>query len=357
LPINVATVQSDGKILVGGEFAYWNGVLVDCIVRLNSDGTRDTTFTTDTNTPNDGYVICFALQSDGDIVVGGDFTLWGIVNAPGVVFLNLNNSTSVVASGLTANGTSYIFRVLATNVIGSGPYSDASSAVANGFPAVSGGTLTSDSTYYYRTFTANGTLAIVGSINLNYFAIAGGGGGGFSSSAQFDEFYYYSYPSGGGAAGTKTFSSSTFAAGSYAVTIGAGGGAASIGSSSSIASAASVTGGGQGNNANGPANGGSNAEYSGAPAAGSLSGGGAGAGGNASGATGGNFYTAFGSNYGTGGNGQTTVFSYGSPNTISGSSGAAASGSGGGGSTGGAGAGAGGSGIVIVRYLKTAVGG
>jgi uncharacterized delta-60 repeat protein len=131
LPINVATVQSDGKILVGGEFAYWNGVLVDCIVRLNSDGTRDTTFTTDTNTPN-GYVECFALQSDGDIVVGGDFTLWGIVNAPGVVFLNLNNSTSVVASGLTANGTSYIFRVLATNVIGSGPYSDASSAVVNG---------------------------------------------------------------------------------------------------------------------------------------------------------------------------------------------------------------------------------
>lgn len=47
------------------------------------------------------------------------------------------------------------------------------------FPTLSGGTLTSDATYYYRTFTSNGTLSIgINSINLDYFVIAGGGSGG-----------------------------------------------------------------------------------------------------------------------------------------------------------------------------------
>ncbi len=42
--------QSDGKILVGGYFTSWNGTAVNYIVRLNSDGTRDTAFTTNTGT-------------------------------------------------------------------------------------------------------------------------------------------------------------------------------------------------------------------------------------------------------------------------------------------------------------------
>jgi hypothetical protein len=38
-------VQSDGKILVGGSFTSYNGVARNNIVRLNNDGTLDTTFT------------------------------------------------------------------------------------------------------------------------------------------------------------------------------------------------------------------------------------------------------------------------------------------------------------------------
>lgn len=47
------------------------------------------------------------------------------------------------------------------------------------YPEVSGGTLTSDATYYYRTFTANDTLTVTnGTLNFDYVVVGGGGGGG-----------------------------------------------------------------------------------------------------------------------------------------------------------------------------------
>jgi hypothetical protein len=49
------------------------------------------------------------------------------------------------------------------------------------YPVVSGGVLTSDSTYYYRTFTSNGTLSVINfPINIEYAVIAGGRGGNIS---------------------------------------------------------------------------------------------------------------------------------------------------------------------------------
>lgn len=47
------------------------------------------------------------------------------------------------------------------------------------YPEVTGGTLTSDATYYYRTFTANDTLTVTnGTLNFDYVVVGGGGGGG-----------------------------------------------------------------------------------------------------------------------------------------------------------------------------------
>jgi hypothetical protein len=41
-------LQSENKILVGGSFTIFNGVVTNNIVRLNSDGTIDNTFDTGT---------------------------------------------------------------------------------------------------------------------------------------------------------------------------------------------------------------------------------------------------------------------------------------------------------------------
>jgi uncharacterized delta-60 repeat protein len=374
-------IQSDGKIICGGFFSASNGVTIYNIVRLNADGTRDTTFTTNTGTGFNASVNSIAIQSDGKIICGGGFTIFNPTTIDGKIFSNGTtvNHIARLKSGLESiytftgltNGTSYIFRARAVNAIDAGPWVSTVIPVTPSVPVVTGGTLTSDATYYYRTFTSNGNLIVENrSISIDYFAIAGGGGGGAANWQQTSFKSYTGFPSGGGAAGTKSFSSETFSIGDYPIVIGAGGagvesGGTSVGgtgSSSSIASVVSVAGGGRGGDAFGegaPSNGGSNAEYSGALASGSNSGGGAGAGGSASGTTGGVAYSAFDVNYGAGGNGETTYFlseSF-SPPAVAGPSGAANSGSGGGGSSGDASSGAGGSGRVVVRYLRSAVGG
>lgn len=63
-------VQPDGKVLVGGEFNTYNGDSTGCLVRLEPDGSRDTTFQSFGAIPS-GYVSRLALQSDGKILVGG----------------------------------------------------------------------------------------------------------------------------------------------------------------------------------------------------------------------------------------------------------------------------------------------
>lgn len=83
---------------------------------------------------------------------------------------------------------------------------------ANAKPIVTGGTLYSDSTYFYRAFTGSGTLSVA-SLNLtaDVLVIAGGGGG------------YISGLSAGGAGGYRYFSNLTLTPTSYTCTVGSGG--------------------------------------------------------------------------------------------------------------------------------------
>ena len=71
----VVTIQSDGKIIVGGAFSIVNGYTRNRLVRLNSDGTEDTSFYTNLGTGFGGnWTYTVEVQSDGKIVVGGAFT-------------------------------------------------------------------------------------------------------------------------------------------------------------------------------------------------------------------------------------------------------------------------------------------
>ncbi len=64
-------VQPDGKILVGGAFEKFNGTTARHVVRLNADGSVDKTFNTGSG-PN-FEVVEFAFQPDGKIVILGNF--------------------------------------------------------------------------------------------------------------------------------------------------------------------------------------------------------------------------------------------------------------------------------------------
>ncbi len=76
--VRALAVQPDGKILVGGDFTRLGGggtgtEFRNYIGRLNADGSLDTTFNPGTN----GYVYALAVQPDGKILVGGDLTRLG----------------------------------------------------------------------------------------------------------------------------------------------------------------------------------------------------------------------------------------------------------------------------------------
>ncbi|MEI6080430.1 MAG: hypothetical protein WCQ53_07335, partial [bacterium] len=72
---DVVVVQEDGKILIGGDFNTYNGDAVGHdIARLNADGTLDTSFASATGTGFDFTVNALLVQSDGKILVGGDFS-------------------------------------------------------------------------------------------------------------------------------------------------------------------------------------------------------------------------------------------------------------------------------------------
>lgn len=70
--VNTILVQPDGKILVGGGFKSYKGINQNYLIRLNSDGTKDTTFNI-----GDGFdetVYCLSIQNDGKILAGGGFS-------------------------------------------------------------------------------------------------------------------------------------------------------------------------------------------------------------------------------------------------------------------------------------------
>jgi len=108
-------------------------------------------------------------------------------------------------------------------------------------PVLTGGTLTSDATYYYRTFTANDTLGVTnGPISCDILIVAGGASGARDGG-------------GGGAGGYLPKTGQSITTGSYSVVIGQGGASVSVGNvrgnsgtDSSINSLVATGGGGGG---------------------------------------------------------------------------------------------------------------
>jgi len=77
-------VQADGKILVGGDFTTLGGQTRNCIGRLNADGTLDSSFNPGANY----WVSSLAVQPDGEILAGGCFT--NLCGQPGNFLGRLN---------------------------------------------------------------------------------------------------------------------------------------------------------------------------------------------------------------------------------------------------------------------------
>lgn len=82
----------EGKLLVGGDFTSFNGVTTGHLVRLNSDGSLDTAFQSSLGSGVNGGVKSLVIQPDGAVVIGGTFTAVGSVPAPTLARLNADGS-------------------------------------------------------------------------------------------------------------------------------------------------------------------------------------------------------------------------------------------------------------------------
>lgn len=90
--VSSLALQSDGKILVGGLFTLFNGNTRNRLVRLNSDGTEDTSFYTNLGTGFDNWVTRVKIMSSGQIMVGGLFTAVNGTTRNRMARLNSNGS-------------------------------------------------------------------------------------------------------------------------------------------------------------------------------------------------------------------------------------------------------------------------
>ena len=90
--VNSVCVQADGKIVVGGAFTIFDGNTRNKIVRLNSDGTEDTSFYGNLGIAFGGslgiFVNCVREESDGKLLIGGRFTAFNSLSRGSLIRLN-----------------------------------------------------------------------------------------------------------------------------------------------------------------------------------------------------------------------------------------------------------------------------
>jgi uncharacterized delta-60 repeat protein len=84
-------VQTDGKIVIGGAFTTVNGATRNRIARLNADGSLDNTFQNSLAGAS-STVRCLQIQTDGKILIGGDFTTVNNTSRSYVARLNSDGS-------------------------------------------------------------------------------------------------------------------------------------------------------------------------------------------------------------------------------------------------------------------------
>lgn len=95
-------LQPDGKIIAGGVYTNFNGINRNRLVRLQSNGTLDVQF--DPGNGANSWIICMALQSDGKIIIGGNFNAYDGISQIGVARIIGRCTTAAATDSINACG-------------------------------------------------------------------------------------------------------------------------------------------------------------------------------------------------------------------------------------------------------------
>jgi uncharacterized delta-60 repeat protein len=107
--VRALVIQSDGKILIGGNIQAVNGVARARIARLNSNGTLDTSF--DPGTGANSTIYALSQDSDGSVFVGGAFDTFNGVSRLGVAKLSSTGVLDPTFNQAGGGSSSTVFAV------------------------------------------------------------------------------------------------------------------------------------------------------------------------------------------------------------------------------------------------------
>lgn len=104
--VRTVALQQDGNLIVGGDYLNFNGTSATYLCRLKPDGTIDTGFNSDLGL--NGKVYTSFIQDDGKIIIGGAFTTYAGIIANRLIRLNLDGSRDITFNSNGAgNGIVY----------------------------------------------------------------------------------------------------------------------------------------------------------------------------------------------------------------------------------------------------------
>lgn len=192
--IHSIQIQPDGKILVAGSFNSLAGQACYYLGRLNTDGSFDTNFNTQVNNRILSPVFAVALQEDGKILVGGDFTQLGSQPANRIGRLNSDGTpdpTFLTGANLSRGANARVYSLVVKNngdIICAGAFTS-----LNNNPCDRIGILTSNALLHATGVTTNlGKSApqdIVKSVALTLDGSIYAGGGGSNRPGNFPRMY------------------------------------------------------------------------------------------------------------------------------------------------------------------------
>lgn len=105
--VRTVSLQTDSKLIVGGDYLNFNGAITPYLCRLFQDGSKDTSF--NLGTSFNGKVYCSLIQPDGKIILGGSFTTFNGISANRLIRLNSDGSIDTTFNTLVAASSGIVY--------------------------------------------------------------------------------------------------------------------------------------------------------------------------------------------------------------------------------------------------------
>lgn len=166
-------VDKSNKLLASGAFTTYNGTTVNRLVRVNTDGTIDNTFTMGTGANN--IVYCIELLANGSMYIGGQFTTYNGTTKNRIARLNANGTLDATYTASANNSFVKDIAVMNEGVIAVGSFTQFNGVASNRIAF----TDTSGNASSYFT-VGNGTDGAINTVRYDYNARRVFLGGGFT---------------------------------------------------------------------------------------------------------------------------------------------------------------------------------